>query len=130
MDRLVRQKIRARLGGQLQYFISGGAALNPEIGSFFMALGVKLLQGYGQTEASPVISANRPRRIKIESVGPPVAGVEVRIAEDGEILVRGDLLMKGYWRDTNSTLTTIRDGWLYTGDIGSIDSDGYNHYRS
>ncbi len=125
LDRLVRQKIRARLGGRLQYFISGGAALNPEIGGFFMALGVKLLQGYGQTEASPVISANRPGHIKIETVGPPVAGVEVRIAEDGEILVRGDLLMKGYWRDTNSTRAAIRDGWLYTGDIGAIDDDGF-----
>ena len=90
-----------------------------------MALGVKLLQGYGQTEASPVISANRPGKIKIETVGPPVAGVEVRFADDGEIMVRGDLLMKGYWRDDHSTAATIRDGWLYTGDIGSCDDDGY-----
>jgi len=125
LEKLVRQKIQARLGGRLKYFISGGAALNPEIGSFFMALGVKLLQGYGQTEASPVISANRPGKIKIETVGPPVAGVEVRFADDGEILVRGDLLMKGYWRDDHSTAATIRDGWLYTGDIGSADEDGY-----
>jgi long-chain acyl-CoA synthetase len=125
LERLVRQKIQARLGGKLKYFISGGAALNPEIGSFFMALGVKLLQGYGQTEASPVISANRPNKIKIETVGPPVSGVEVRFANDGEILVRGDLLMKGYWRDDHSTAAAIRDGWLHTGDIGSIDGDGY-----
>ena len=125
LEKLVRQKIQERLGGKLKYFISGGAALNPEIGSFFMALGVKLLQGYGQTEASPVISANRPGKIKIETVGPPVAGVEVRFANDGEILVRGDLLMKGYWRDDHSTAATIRDGWLYTGDIGSADGDGY-----
>ena len=125
LERLVRKKIQARLGGRLKYFISGGAALNPEIGSFFMALGVKLLQGYGQTEASPVISANRPGKIKIETVGPPVAGVEVRFADDGEILVRGDLLMKGYWRDDHSTAATIRDGWLYTGDLGSCDEDGY-----
>ena len=125
LEKLVRHKIQARLGGRLKYFISGGAALNPEIGSFFMALGVKLLQGYGQTEASPVISANRPGKIKIETVGPPVAGVEVRFADDGEILVRGDLLMKGYWRDDHSTAATIRDGWLYTGDIGSADEDGY-----
>ena len=90
-----------------------------------MALGVKLLQGYGQTEASPVISANRPRQIKIETVGPPVAGVEVKLAKDGEILVRGDLLMKGYWRDENSTSATIQNGWLYTGDIGSLDADGF-----
>ncbi|MDC1383035.1 long-chain fatty acid--CoA ligase [Candidatus Puniceispirillum sp.] len=125
LERLVRQKIQARLGGRLKYFISGGAALNPEIGSFFMALGVKLLQGYGQTEASPVISANRPNKIKIETVGPPVSGVEVRFADDGEILVRGDLLMKGYWRDDHSTAAAIRDGWLHTGDIGSLDDDGY-----
>lgn len=125
LERLVRRKIQARLGGRLKYFISGGAALNPEIGSFFMALGVKLLQGYGQTEASPVISANRPGHIKIETVGPPVAGVELVIADDGEILVRGDLLMKGYWRDDSSTAATIRDGWLHTGDIGSRDKDGF-----
>ena len=125
VDRLVRTKVRARLGGQLKYFISGGAALNPEIGNFFMALGINLLQGYGQTEASPLISANRPGRIKIETVGPVVAGVDLRMAEDGEILVRGDLLMKGYWRDEAATAGAIRDGWLHTGDLGEIDADGY-----
>ena len=125
VDRLVRTKVRSRLGGHLQYFISGGAALNPEIGNFFMALGINILQGYGQTEASPLISANRPKRIKIESVGPPVAGIDVRIADDGELLVRGDLLMKGYWRDDAATAATIRDGWLYTGDIAAIDDEGY-----
>ena len=125
VDRLVRTKVRSRLGGRLQYFISGGAALNPEIGNFFMALGINILQGYGQTEASPLISANRPKRIKIESVGPPVAGIDVRIADDGELLVRGDLLMKGYWRDDAATAATIRDGWLYTGDIAAIDDEGY-----
>ncbi len=125
VDKLVRAKALQRLGGKLRYFISGGAALNPEIGTFFMALGIKLLQGYGQTEASPLISANRPGNIKIETVGPPVAGIEVKIAEDGEILVRGDALMKGYWRDGASTRATIRNGWLYTGDLGSLDADGY-----
>ena len=125
VDRLVRAKIRHRLGSDLRYFISGGAALSPDIGTFFMALGIKLLQGYGQTEASPLISANRPGKIKIETVGPPVAGVEVKIAEDNEILVRGDALMKGYWRDEASTRAAIRNGWLYTGDLGSIDADGY-----
>ena len=125
VDRLVRTKVRMRLGGQLQYFISGGAALNPEIGQFFMALGINLLQGYGQTESSPLISANRPGRIKIETVGPAVAGVDLRIANDGEILVRGDLLMKGYWRDEAATMAAIRDGWLYTGDLGEVDQDGY-----
>ena len=125
VDRLVRTKVRARLGGQLKYFISGGAALNPEIGNFFMALGINLLQGYGQTESSPLISANRPGRIKIETVGPVVAGVDLRMADDGEILVRGDLLMKGYWRDEAATAGAIRNGWLHTGDLGVIDADGY-----
>lgn len=125
VDKLVRTKVRKRLGGELRYFISGGAALSPEIGTFFMALGIKLLQGYGQTEASPLISANRPSKIKIETVGPPVAGVEIKIAEDKEILVRGDALMKGYWHDEASTRATIRNGWLYTGDLGSVDEDGY-----
>ena len=125
LERLVRNKIQERLGGRLKYFISGGAALNPEIGTFFMALGVKLLQGYGQTEASPLISANRPNKIKIETVGPPVAGVEIRFADDGEILARGDVLMKGYWRDEHSTAAAIQDGWLHTGDIGNCDKDGY-----
>jgi len=125
VDRLVRTKVRQRLGGKLHFFISGGAALNPEIGNFFMALGINLLQGYGQTESSPLISANRPNRIKIETVGPVVAGVDMRIADDGEILVRGDLLMKGYWRDDAATAAAIRDGWLHTGDLGSVDKDGY-----
>jgi len=125
LEKLVRQKVRARLGGRLKYFISGGAPLNPEVGSFFMALGVNLLQGYGQTEASPLISANRPNRIKIDTVGPPVDGVELRIADDGEILVRGAMLMKGYWRDPTTTASTIKDGWLHTGDLGNVDSDGY-----
>jgi long-chain acyl-CoA synthetase len=124
LDKLVRKKVQARLGGNLKYFVSGGAALNPEIGSFFMALGVKLLQGYGQTEASPLISANRPQNIKIETVGPAVSGVTVKLANDGEILVAGDLLMKGYWRDEASTAAAIRNGWLHTGDLGTIDKDG------
>ena len=125
LEKFVRQKVRARLGGRLAYFISGGAPLNPDVGSFFMALGVKLLQGYGQTEASPLISANRPNLIKIDTVGPPVDGVELRLSEDGEILVRGDMLMKGYWRDPATTAGVIKDGWLYTGDLGGVDEDGY-----
>ena len=125
VDRLVRTKVRGRLGGRLQFFISGGAALNPEIGNFFMALGINLLQGYGQTEASPLISANRPGKIEIETVGPVVAGVDLKIADDGEILVRGDLLMKGYWRDDAATSAVIQDGWLHTGDLGEVDADGF-----
>ncbi|HXP31227.1 MAG TPA: long-chain fatty acid--CoA ligase [Stellaceae bacterium] len=124
-DRLVRRKMQARFGGRLKAMVSGGAPLNPEIGSFFLALGVNLLQGYGLTEASPVISANPPNRIKIHSVGPPLDGVEVKIAEDGEILVRGELVMKGYWNDPEATARTLIDGWLHTGDIGERDADGY-----
>ena len=125
LEKFVRQKVQARLGGRLAYFISGGAPLNHDVGSFFMALGVNLLQGYGQTEASPLISANRPSLIKIDTVGPPVDGVELRLSDDGEILVRGDMLMKGYWRDPATTASVIKDGWLYTGDLGSVDEDGY-----
>ena len=90
-----------------------------------MALGVNILQGYGQTEASPLISANRPGKIKIETVGPVVEGVEVKISDEGEILTRGDMLMKGYWKDDAATSQTIIDGWLYTGDLGEIDDEGF-----
>ena len=124
-DLLVRRKVRKRFGGRLKAFVSGGAALNYEIGVFFLALGVPLLQGYGQTEASPVISANRPKKIKIDTVGPIFDGLQARIAEDGEILVKGEAIMKGYWRDPDATERAIGDGWLYTGDIGEFDADGY-----
>ena len=125
LDRLVRNKVRGRLGGQLQYFVSGGAALNPEIGFFFLGLGINILQGYGQTEASPLISANRPGRIRIDTVGPAVSGVDVKIADDGELLARGACVMKGYWKDEAATASTIIDGWLHTGDIAEISDDGY-----
>ena len=125
LDLLVRKKVAGRFGGRLKTFVSGGAALNPDIGNFFLALGVGILQGYGQTEASPVISCNRPTKTRIETVGPALAGVEIKIADDGEILVRGELLMKGYWRDADTTAATIIDGWLHTGDIGVIEDDGY-----
>ena len=124
-ERTVREKVRARFGGRLKAMVSGGAALNYEVGVFFLALGVRLLQGYGQTEASPVISANPPGRIKLKTVGPALKDVEVKIAEDGEILVRGECVMKGYWRDPESTARTVIDGWLHTGDIGVMDEDGY-----
>jgi long-chain acyl-CoA synthetase len=127
LDRLVRDKVRARFGGRLKAMISGGAPLNPEIGGFFLALGVELLQGYGQTEAAPVIACNPPGRIRIDSVGPAVDGVEVRIAEDGEVLVAGDNVMKGYWNDPEATARTLGDGWLHTGDIGHLDADRYLH---
>jgi long-chain acyl-CoA synthetase len=125
LDRVVRSKIRARFGGRLKAMVSGGAPLNPEIGRFFQALGVTLLQGYGQTEAGPVISCNLPNRVKIDTVGPPIDRVELRLADDGEILVAGDNVMKGYWNNPEATAQALEDGWLRTGDVGVIDTDGY-----
>ena len=122
---LIRNKINKQLGGSLRAFVSGGAALNPEIGDFFIGLGVKILQGYGQTEASPLISANRPENIKIETVGPAVKGVEAKLSEEGELIVKGDCVMKGYWKDEKATNETIVDGWLHTGDIATISEDGF-----
>lgn len=124
-ERLVRNKVRKRFGGRLQYFVSGGAALNPEISKFFRGLGVGILQGYGQTEASPVISVNRPGSARAETVGPALPNVEVRLTEEGELLVRGENVMRGYWQDPKATEVTIRDGWLYTGDLAEIDPDGH-----
>ncbi|MDX9859529.1 MAG: AMP-dependent synthetase/ligase [Rhodospirillales bacterium] len=125
LDKLVRNKVRGRFGGRLKAMVSGGAPLNPEIGIFFKALGLPIIQGYGQTESAPVVSINRPTRPKMHTVGPPLANTEVRIAEDGEILVRGELVMQGYWRDPDLTARTIKDGWLHTGDVGVIDDDGH-----
>jgi long-chain acyl-CoA synthetase len=125
LEKLVRGKVRGRFGGRLKAMVSGGAPLNPEIGSFFLALGVELLQGYGQTEAAPVVCCNPPGKVRIDTVGPPLDGVEVRIAEDGEILVAGDNVMKGYWNDPEATARTLAAGWLHTGDIGAFDADGY-----
>jgi long-chain acyl-CoA synthetase len=125
LERLVRRTVRARFGGRLHMIMSGGARLEPDIGWFFLALGMPLMQGYGQTEAGPVISANAPDRIHIDTVGRPLKGVEVRIAEDGEILVRGELVMTGYWGRPEETEAVIRDGWLHTGDIGTLDAEGY-----
>jgi long-chain acyl-CoA synthetase len=125
LDRLVRTTVAARFGGRLKALVSGGAPLNYEVGLFFTALGVRILQGYGQTEAGPVISVNPANAIKIDSVGKVLNGVEVRIAEDGEILVRGEGVMKGYWADEEGSKKAVRDGWLHTGDIGVIDREGY-----
>ncbi len=125
IERTLRPKVRAKFGGRIKALVSGGAPLNPEIGAFFDAMGLTLLQGYGQTEAGPVISCNRPAAgIKHDTVGPPLRGVEVRIAEDGEILVRGELVMEGYWQNGAATEAVLKDGWLHTGDVGHIDARG------
>jgi long-chain acyl-CoA synthetase len=125
LDRLVRAKVRARFGGRLVAACSGGARLEPDVGRFFLALGLKILQGYGQTEAGPIISANPPDAIRIDTVGRVLQGVDLRIAEDGEILVSGDLVMDGYWGRPEETALVIRDGWLHTGDVGVLDDAGY-----
>jgi long-chain acyl-CoA synthetase len=124
LERLVRSKLRARFGGRFRIGMSGGARLDPELGRFFQAIGLTLLQGYGQTEAGPLISAVAPPNLRLDNIGFPVDGVECRIAADGEILVRGDLLMDGYWGRPEETARTIIDGWLHTGDVGQIEPDG------
>ncbi len=122
---LFKPKIAKKFGGRLKAMISGGAPLNPEVGLFFESIGLTFLQGYGQTEAAPVISCNRPKAgVRMDSVGPPLKDTEVRIAEDGEILVRGELVMHGYWRNDAETAKVLKDGWLHTGDVGEIDALG------
>jgi long-chain acyl-CoA synthetase len=125
LDRLVRAKVRARFGGRLVAACSGGARLEPDVGRFFLALGLKILQGYGQTEAGPIVSANPPDAIRIDTVGRVLQGVDLRIAEDGEILVSGDLVMDGYWGRSDETAAAIQAGWLHTGDVGELDAAGY-----
>ncbi|MEK6637994.1 MAG: AMP-binding protein [Pseudomonadota bacterium] len=125
INKTLRPKVQAKFGGRIKALVSGGAPLNPDIGVFFHGLGLTLLQGYGQTEAAPIISCNRLNPpLKMETVGPPLKGVEVKIAEDGEILVRGELVMHGYWRNEAETARVLVDGWLHTGDIGHIDKAG------
>lgn len=125
LDATFRPKLAKKFGGRIKAMVSGGAPLNPEVGVFFQSLGITFLQGYGQTEAAPVISCNRPKAgLKHDTVGPPLENVEVKIAEDGEILVRGELVMHGYWRNEAETARVLKDGWLHTGDIGLIDEKG------
>ena len=123
---LVRKKIKKQFGGNLRAFVSGGGALDREIGEFLNAIGLPTLQGYGLTETSPIVSCNPIHKIKVETVGPPFKGNQVKIAEDGEILVKGENVMLGYWNKKEDTKKVIKEGWLYTGDIGKIDpEDGY-----
>jgi long-chain acyl-CoA synthetase len=121
----LRRKVRAKFGGRMKAMVSGGAPLNPEVGLFFQAMGLPMLQGYGQTEAGPVISCNRPKAgIRMDTVGPPLKDTEVRIASDGEIMVRGELVMNGYWHNADESARVLQDGWLGTGDVGHLDEKG------
>jgi len=123
---LVRKKIKKQFGGNLKAFVSGGGALDKEIGQFLNAIGLPTLQGYGLTEASPVVSCNPIHKIRVDTVGPPFKGNIVKIAGDGEILIKGENVMLGYWNKKEETEKVLKDGWLYTGDIGEIDQeDGY-----
>jgi long-chain acyl-CoA synthetase len=123
---LVRKKIKRQFGGNLKAFVSGGGALDKEIGQFLNAIGLPTLQGYGLTETSPVVSCNPIYKIRVETVGPPFKGNKVKIAEDGEILIKGENVMLGYWNKKEETEKVLKDGWLYTGDIGELDQeDGY-----
>ncbi|MEX1107937.1 MAG: long-chain fatty acid--CoA ligase [Dongiaceae bacterium] len=124
-DILVRRKMKKRFGGRLKAMVSGGAALNYEVGIYFTALGLRILQGYGQTEFAPVVSCNPPHDCRIDTVGKPLVDVELSLAPDGEILVRGEAMMKGYWGDEAATAAALEGGWLHTGDVGEIDDDGY-----
>jgi len=122
-EKLVRKKIKNQFGGNLKAFISGGGALDKEVGSFLNAIGLPTLQGYGLTETSPVVSCNPIDNIRVETVGPPFKGNLVKIAEDGEILVKGENVMLGYWKNEIETNKVLKDGWLFTGDIGKFDGE-------
>ncbi len=134
-DKLLFSKIRANFGGRLRFFVGGGALLDIDLQRFFYALGIPMFQGYGLTEAAPVISANSLKAHKLGSSGKLAPNLEIRICDDkgadlpcgrtGEIVVRGENVMVGYWRNDKSTRETIRDGWLYTGDLGYLDADGF-----
>ena len=125
LEKLVRKNFQKKFGSNLQAFISGGAALNEQVGLFFQSLGINILQGYGQTECSPLISCNPISKIKIDTVGVVIKGLQVKISNENEILVKGSSLMKGYWKDKKNTDKVLVNGWLHTGDLGSIDNDGY-----
>lgn len=127
-DKLVLHKVRERTGGRIRFFVSGGAALPAEVGRAFAAFGLRVIEGYGMTESSPIISANPWQKVKWGSVGLPLSNVQVRIGDDGEILTRGPHVMKGYYNDPDATKDVIdSEGWLHTGDIGNIDNEGYIH---
>ena len=121
---MVRKKIKKQFGGELKAFVSGGGALDQKIGEFLNSIGLPTLQGYGLTETSPVVSCNIPGKIKIDTVGPPFKTNKVKIADDGEILVKGENVMLGYWNMKKETDDILKNGWLHTGDIGEITKEG------
>ena len=123
LEKIVRKKIKSQFGGSLRTFVSGGGALDKEVGLFLNAIGLPTLQGYGLTETSPVVSCNPINDIRVETVGPPFLGNEVKIASDGEILVKGENVMLGYWNNKEETDKVIKNGWLYTGDIGVFENN-------
>jgi long-chain acyl-CoA synthetase len=125
-DRLVYAKLRAAVGGQVRYAVSGGAPLGERLGHFFRGVGITVLEGYGMTETSAAATVNRPGRNKIGTVGQPLPGTSAKIAEDGEVLLRGTIITAGYWHNDAATKETIdTDGWLHTGDLGSLDDEGF-----
>jgi len=124
-NKLVYSKIREGIGGRVQMFISGGAPLGRELAQWYASVGIRIHEGYGLTETSPVIAVNTPREHRLGTVGKPLGNVEVKIAEDGEILVRGPSVFKGYWKRPEETANAFVDGWFKTGDIGHLDSDGF-----
>ncbi len=124
-DKAIFSKIREKMGGRLRFVIAGGAALPEQPAKFFWAAGIQVYEGYGLTETAPVLAVNRPGEVKIGTVGPPVDNVDIRIADDGEIIARGPNIMKGYWKRQEDTEEVLRGDWFYTGDLGHIDEDGF-----